>query len=249
MSRRTRTAIFILQPMLVFLLLVSACQPSRVKVEYRPLFIPVKLVIDNRGNVSVEGEASLVTPVGVFSIGAEYELKREDDGLLVIIRDQKKGTNGFDTIYRIHSGGDEFVAVVNGTTTIQIMNRQILIDVSDGSVKSIEFKEASAAISEAANAFWKPFPLGYHPFAFTEWAYDDSTIDKWYGLGFLWFCLRLILAAIFAFVDLIIILILGIGVVLHSVFGVTVRNIYFGLLGIIGIGFLVIIGWLWWDSR
>jgi len=69
---------------------------DRVKVEYKPPFIPAKLVIDNQGNVAIEGEASLVTPVGEFSIGAEYELKREEDSLLVIIRDRKKDASGFD---------------------------------------------------------------------------------------------------------------------------------------------------------
>lgn len=78
--------------------------------------------------------------------------------------------------------------------------------------------------------FWTPFSVSYHPFALTRWAYDDSTIDQGYGFGFLWFVARLLLAIVALPLDLILIVTLGIGAALHSWFGETVRNIYFGLL-------------------
>lgn len=221
---------------LITLSLAGCNSPANPYVEYKPPVLPVKLVIQQSG-VSIEGEAEIVTPVGTFSIGAEYTLKHEDDSILVIIRDKKRGTIGFDTIYRIHTGIDEFVAIVNGKTTIQIVNRQILIDVTDGNIQSIEFRKALPSIPETPSSFWQPFPLGYHPFAFTTWAYDDSTISEWYGLGFLWFIIRLVLAFIMLLLDLIVIFFLGIGVILHSIFGITVRNIYFGLLGLFIISF------------
>ena len=42
----------------------------------------------------------------------------------------------------------------------------------------------------------------YHPFSFSRWAYDDSTIGKWYGVGFVWFFLRLALALVLGLVDI-----------------------------------------------
>jgi hypothetical protein len=43
----------------------------------------------------------------------------------------------------------------------------------------------------------------YKPFMLTRWAYDDSTIDKWCGLGFVWFLLRLALTLVLLLVDLV----------------------------------------------
>ncbi|HVO73327.1 MAG TPA: hypothetical protein VMT35_04845 [Ignavibacteriaceae bacterium] len=134
MSYRKYT-ILILYGLLSFI--VYSCRPDKVEIEYKPLFIPAKLVLDNQGNVSIKGETSIVTLIGEFSINAQYKLQSEENSIIVILRDRNKGTNGFDKIYRIRSNQDEFVAVVNGTTTIQIVNRQVLIDVSNGGVKSI----------------------------------------------------------------------------------------------------------------
>ncbi len=81
-------------------------------------------------------------------------------------------------------------------------------------------------------SFWTPFRVTYRPFALATWAYDDSTIDQWYGLGFLWFLGRLVLAIVLLPVDLILIVILGIGAALQRLLGETARNIYFGLLAL-----------------
>jgi hypothetical protein len=204
----------------------------RASVGYKPPIVPIRLIVDSERNVSIVGDATLLTPVGSFSIGAEYVLKRDDNSLLVIIRDRKQGNNGFDTIYRLRSGPDHFVAVVNGRNTIQVVDRQVMIDVTEGNIESIEFRPALENISETSGISWQPWPLGYQPFALAKSAYNDSTIDKWYGIGFLWFLFRLVLAIIGLAVDMFLIVFLGIGVILHTFFGITVRNIYFGLLAL-----------------
>jgi hypothetical protein len=225
-----RAKLFVMIAIVVLSLTHWTC---RGKASYKPPLIPAKLVFDNYGAISVEGELSFFTLVGEFSIGAEYSLKREANRVLVIVRDSRKPPNGFDIIYRLNSDREEFVAVVNGTTLVQVLNRQVLIDVSSGSVKTIEFKYAENTIAQEHSAWWKAFPLGYYPFALVQWMYDDSCIGKWYGLGFLWFLLRFALSLIALFVDFILIFFLGIGVVLHSIFNETVRNIYFGFLGLL----------------
>ncbi|MBI4771454.1 MAG: hypothetical protein HY784_13860 [Chloroflexi bacterium] len=91
---------------------------------------------------------------------------------------------------------------------------------------------APATGGGAGTTFWQPWPLGYHPFALAKWAYDDSTIGQWYGLGFLWFLLRFVLAVLLGLLDLVLIVVLGVGVLLHSLLGVTARNVYFGFLAL-----------------
>lgn len=85
---------------------------------------------------------------------------------------------------------------------------------------------------------WQPFPFGYQPFMLTQWAYDDSTIAKWYGLGFLWFLVRLILTIVCVVIDIVITLGLGLFVLIASLFGTTVRNIVLGLVVLVVIAFV-----------
>lgn len=96
-----------------------------------------------------------------------------------------------------------------------------------------ETAAAPAPIADDFWSFWTPFRVTYRPFALASWAYDDGTIDKWYSLGFAWFLVRLVLAIVALPVDLILIVLLGIGAVLQWLIGETARNIYFGLLALL----------------
>jgi len=95
--------------------------------------------------ISVEGSASIVTPIGTFSIGASYSLPSPgNESIYVIIRDQ--GT-GFDHIYEVHGGTNQLTAVINGTTRITVTGGEVLIDVSAGSVENIRLAKATTPIS------------------------------------------------------------------------------------------------------
>ena len=181
-------------------------------MKYGPPLLPVEFVISEDG-ISVEADRSIVTPVGSFSVGAKYELPyREPDTIYVFIRD-----NGFDKVYNVRTGGGEFTAVVDGTTTIQVKDGRVLIDVSEGSVRSIKFQrveaDAVAAGNRGGDSNWAAQQRAkwnhgyetsfYHPFALSRWAYDDTTISKWCGIGFVWFLLRLFLAVILLAVDIV----------------------------------------------
>ena len=156
---------------LVTLLLVG-CSAS---VSYKPPLLPVKLVIDNAGNISVEGEVSIVTFVGEFSIGAEYTLSSKPDSILVIIRDRNKGTRGLDTIYRVRTSGDEFTVVLNGETTVQVVNKQVIIDVTNANVKTIEFRRADEDTKVAISGFWGNDENSYRPFKLMQRMIDKDT--------------------------------------------------------------------------
>lgn len=216
----------------VGLCLSPGCE--KAAVSYRPPIVPVHFTVGGDGHISVGGDTSLVTPIGLFSVGAEYALKDVDDTIVVKIRTTRNGAD-MDDVYRVKSGGMRFTAVVDGQTTIQVVNNEVLVDVTRGSVKTIELKEVAPPPAAPSRWHLEPCALGYKPFSFCRAVYDDSTIGRWYGIGFVWFLIRLI-GAIFALIlDVILTVVLGFGAVLHTVFGVTVRNIYFGLVCIFGL--------------
>ncbi|WP_157547789.1 hypothetical protein [Nonomuraea candida] len=226
--------------LLVTVVLATAgCAGTDVKASYHPAFLPVKIEWAD-GKVQLAGEASLVTPIGIFSIGAEYALPdKEADALYVIIRDARGSAGnpqiaGFDHIYKVKSGTGQFTAVVNGTAMIQVVDRQVLIDVTDGSVQSIEFKGAQPVVQERASTIgdrWQAYWDGsfYSPMALSRWAYDDSTMTSWFGLGFLWFLVRLAVAIVLGLVDLLLTVGCTLAAVAFVIFGPTGRNIAYGV--------------------
>src|SRR5262245_51428887 len=111
---------------------MSACGSGvEPEVTSKPPLLPVALVV-NKSGVSIEGDKNIVTAIGVFSVGAKYELAERKTGTMyVIVRDRKRGTTGFDSIYELKTGDDQFSAVVNGKTLIEVKDGRVLIDVTD----------------------------------------------------------------------------------------------------------------------
>jgi len=243
----------------VFLLLsvLPACDPATGQPEagYRPLFLPVKLVITPSG-VSVSGQTSIITPIGEFSIGAKYALPHlGSDAVYVVLRDRKASRLGLDRIYQVRTGVDEFEAVTNGRTAIRIRDRRITIDVTDGTVESVQFRRIpvseQASEEDATSAWWRDavarWDAGYEsswykPFAMTRWAYDDSTIGKWYGLGFVWFLVRLAPSLVFGFFDFFLSIVFLVTQVAYWFFGPTGRNVVWG-------SFVLLLVAMWFVGR
>ncbi|MBB6349488.1 hypothetical protein FHU36_006033 [Nonomuraea muscovyensis] len=230
----------------------AGCAAGEAKGSYKPALLPVKLEWDSSG-VKVTGESSLVTPIGVFSIGAAYSLAgTADDALYVIIRNARKSpadpsVAGFDHIYKVKSGTGEFTAVVNGTAVIQIVDRQVLIDVTHGTVRTVEFRGAEAAVQERAAGIddrWRSHweTCFYSPMALSRWAYDDSTMGSLYGLGFAWFLARLALAIVLGLVDLLLVAATFLAAVAYMFFGPTARNIVYGVEALVFV-FFAFAGW------
>lgn len=231
----------------VAVLPVSCGTNPDAQVGYKPPILPVKFVLSSSG-VTISGDRSLVTPMGTFSVGAKYSLSpSKSDSVYVIIRDKDQGETGFDQIYEVKSGQGEFTAVVNGTTTIQVRDRQVLIDVTDGKVNSIELKgvERTANISEGqgdnivavAESRWRGYwdTAFYTPLALFNWAYDDSTMSEAYGIGFVWFLIRLLAALVLFIGDIILTLACTIAAIATVFFGTTGRNIAYGIEALLGI--------------
>ncbi|RGC70867.1 hypothetical protein C5N14_01865 [Micromonospora sp. MW-13] len=240
--------------LILLALVVAGCDPEtegKGKLRYKPPLLPVALTLGPDG-VAVEGETSFVTPIGEFSIGAEYSLPpRDGSTIYVLLRDRKKGKTGFDKVFRVQAGREQLTVIVNGTTTIQVKDGQVLIDITDGAVKKIQFKRVDqATVKEGGDSFWAKtgakWDQGwessiYKPFVLTRWAYDDSTIDKWCGLGFVWFLLRLALTLVLLLVDLVLSSIFLIAQIAYLIFGATGRNVVWGVAILV----VIIAGFRW----
>ncbi|MFC5921915.1 hypothetical protein [Micromonospora vulcania] len=237
---------------MLLVLALTGCDPeTEGKVRYKPVLLPVSLTVGPDG-VAIEGETSFITPIGEFSIGAEYSLPpRDGSTIYVLLRDRKKGKTGFDQVFKVQTGRDQLTVVVNGTTTIQVKDGQVLIDVTGGAVKKVQFKRVDqATVKEGGDSFWvkagAKWSQGwessfYKPFVLTRWAYDDSTIDKWCGLGFIWFLMRLALTLVLLLVDLVLSSIFLIAQIAYMFFEATGRNVVWGVAILV-----VVVGWIRW---
>lgn len=219
--------------------LCSACDGGTVSPNFSysaPLFLPFHFSIGKKdNNPTLSGNVSAVTELGVFSIGAQFELPPSQPETMRVILENRR--TGFDRIYQIRTGGDQFAAVVNGTTTISVSQDEVTIDVTSGSIRSISFKRVANPIPEAqangnpvthvTNTAAGRWDSGwdrswYKPFMLSGWAYDDSTVTKWYGAGFVLFFLRLILAIILGLFDLFFTIFFFIGQLFIVCFGTSV---------------------------
>lgn len=226
----------------VILMCAGGCASSKSpELTYRPAFLPVELTFGTSG-ISIKGDQSLATPIGEFSIGAHYDLPvRDQGGIYVILRDRK---TGYDKIFEVRTGSDQFSVVVNGTTSISVANGQVMIDITTGDIKTVAFKRSNGAVAEKASSGWLAVTghkvatrwdegwrdSWYKPFQLTQWSYSDSTIEKWYGVGFVWFLLRLILAIVLFVVDAVMTIGFIVGQGAFILFGPTGRDASYGLM-------------------
>jgi hypothetical protein len=230
-------------------LAVAGCSGAQVHASYKsPEILPVQLSLSTDG-YTITGDLTYATPIGKFSIGAKYNLQPPaSDSIYVILRNQK---TGFDQIFEVKSGGDQFTAVLDGKTTVSVVNNEVTIDVTSGTIEKISFKRVTAQVAQQKRTsfpgrvwhrVYSRWDQGwneswYKPYALSEWAYSDSTIEKWYGVGFVWFLLRLVAAIVLACVDTILSLGFIVGQGFFILFGPTGRDVIYGLmiLGVIGV--------------
>lgn len=230
-------------PLLIILLVgLSGCgNGGSVQGAYKPTFLPFKINYSPESGMTVTGDRSLVTPLGEFSIGAKYTLpRRPADAIRVILRGR---VARFDKIYDLGGHAGEFEATLNGTMKIQVNDRTVTLDITQAEVKSVEFRPAQQTAQEASpNLLSKAIDRWrlywnegfYSPLALSRWAYDDSAMGKWYGLGFVWFLVRLVLALILGILDIVLILVCVFAACFYVFFGATGRNIAYGLCSLFG---------------
>lgn len=221
---------------LVMPLLAACSEDVALRLEYDPVFLPVSFAIDTNGSISISGRSSLITPIGSFAVDAGVSLSKDDDCLYVIFRDNKQGETGFDTVYKLDHPDDSLQVLLDGETALQFSQRQVLIDITKGSVREVKFVEGEQPIQEAngLDNILRHIPFGYQPFSLFKWMYDESGFSGGF-IGIIVYLIRLVLAGILAIIDILLIVILGIGAAVHVQLGEMAKNIYLALaaLGIV----------------
>lgn len=109
---------------------------SQVEAKYQPPLLPCSIGIDSDGRPFLELEASIVTPVGTFSIGGEFPMSRSSDYSYVVIRNRSTAT---DTVYELQTEGEELRVYLDGKAELSIKKRRVTIDITNGNVRHILF--------------------------------------------------------------------------------------------------------------
>jgi hypothetical protein len=128
-------------------MVAAACNPVTATVQ--PLGLPVQFSIDSTGSVSVAAVAGIVTPLGEFTIEQNvYAVQPEkDESTLVVIRHKAAGMI-FDAAYTVNST-DDLSAELDGHIRIEVSNRKVFIDASNGAVQSLTLNSTISARTAA----------------------------------------------------------------------------------------------------
>ena len=136
---------------------VSSCgSRGSGHVSYQPTFIPLKIIVNSNGDVTVDASTDIVTPIGIFGIGAGVELNPDEDSINVIVQDRNKGT---ETVYKVKTKGTPFVATYDGVTTLRVTSDKIVIDVTERRNSEIAVRPMKPTESSAPTAPPPPTPI------------------------------------------------------------------------------------------
>lgn len=112
--------------------------PPKSELSFQPIALPVKFIWED-GDVKIAGEQSIITPIGKIAIDANITLgEPNENSFYVTLRDKRRSV---DYVYRVDSGTGSFVAIVNGTTQIQVEDRHVTIEVIEGETKTVTFQK------------------------------------------------------------------------------------------------------------
>ncbi|GGM62162.1 hypothetical protein GCM10010106_05230 [Thermopolyspora flexuosa] len=225
--------------------------PPKSELSFQPIALPVKFIWED-GDVKIAGEQSIITPIGKIAIDANITLgEPNENSFYVTLRDKRRSV---DYVYRVDSGTGSFVAIVNGTTQIQVEDRHVTIEVIEGETKTVTFQKVQPStkrvqtdrvgqwtsyVATRWNEYWDTG--WYQPFALARWAYDDSTIGAVPPLGFLWFLVRLCFAILLGLLDLLILGVCLLAAIAFIVAGPVAANIVYGIAGLLLVLILLLV--------
>jgi hypothetical protein len=125
-------------------------------VGYTPPFLPITLTIDTNGNIAIHGNASIVTPVGTFTVAADVSkgLAGTSGNTLLIIR-HRKGGSIVDDVYTVQS--DKITVIVDGLTELVVTNGRVFLDATKAHIRSIEIRSSGGTPPPQPVATTLPF--------------------------------------------------------------------------------------------
>ena len=120
--RRFNNYLFIFALQLFNLIVTDICY-SEISFNYKPPFLPFSVSV-NKAGITLNAERSIVTPIGKFSIGADYSLYKKNGYTIVVIRVLD---NNKEYAFKIHEYDSKLIVNANGNTDIEIKDRCVLI--------------------------------------------------------------------------------------------------------------------------
>lgn len=119
---------------ILFCLLSSLTAANELTASFKPLFLPFAIQVNNEGKVSVIGDASFITAIGTFKIGATKEVSKEKESdLILIIR-----TIDGDKVYKL-SDKDNITVQLDFNSIINIKKDKVVIDTRGKEETDIRF--------------------------------------------------------------------------------------------------------------
>src|ERR1700730_9363931 len=100
-------------PLIIMLSFLSSCG-AKAQATYQPPFTPISFSLALTGAISIQGDASVATPAGTFSISTNVFTQLQSDGnILILVIRHKENDSIVDTEYKIQTGQDEVKVVTN----------------------------------------------------------------------------------------------------------------------------------------
>lgn len=143
--------------LLLILLTLSSCDIGpQAQVGYKPPFLPVIFSLDASGAISVEGDASISTFIGDFSVNAGgfaslATATPTPEKLTIIIR-HLKNKQAIDSVYTLNTSEEEVSVTTDGLTQITVTSHQVFIDATKSVIKSIKIKDVRPLIYSLGDA-------------------------------------------------------------------------------------------------
>lgn len=177
-----RHRLYLLLAVSFFGFFTTSCQ-ANAAVTYKPPFLPITFAIDTAGNISIQGDLSIVTEVGEFGVqgSASTSFQPTDQGFLLIIRHLKDNVV-VDTGYQINTD-QEVVVVVDGKTTIRVTQKEVFIDATSGTIRSITV--AGADNQQSGSTDDQPAPTATPPpLTIQSFTVDNTSVPNFNYVNF-----------------------------------------------------------------
>jgi hypothetical protein len=118
-----------------------------------PSFLPVEFTVSVTGTISLKAtDPYTATLIAQIASTKPYTVPAKQDELIVIINDSRHQAS--HSIYSVHSGIGEFVAILNREEQVSIRNRIATIDIGSGKISTIDFARIDGPVDVPTPEAW-----------------------------------------------------------------------------------------------
>jgi len=176
---KIRVATFISAILIIFLLVVAGCGSTKNRQgmtgSWQPPFVPLEITLDSELNITVSVNQSIVTPIGIFSVGiySMYDFNNPEKNFgaskILIVRLEQK-----DYIYALDNDKEFDISFTKGCYKPNIEKRRTYILVDLKKLKNIECYSEYSQIKPGTTDVSQPENFGQLFFC-SENEFDKNT--------------------------------------------------------------------------